>query len=73
MKFGIIASQNGRRETFPILNADTESDARADFEYLHPGWKIETIETNPFWWNNCLYNGHAVGHSHGFCTADSCY
>lgn len=22
---------------------------------------------------NCLYGGNAVGHSHGFCTADSCY
>jgi len=22
---------------------------------------------------NCLYNGEAIGHSKGFCTADSCY
>jgi hypothetical protein len=22
---------------------------------------------------NCLYGGNAIGHSDGFCTADSCY
>jgi hypothetical protein len=23
--------------------------------------------------DNCIYNGEAIGHSKGFCTADSCY
>lgn len=72
-KYGIIAEKNGQRATFPIVVFDTEIEARLDFEVCYPEWEIVTVESNPFWWNNCLYNGNAIGHSHGFCTADSCY
>jgi hypothetical protein len=31
------------------------------------------IFTTPAVTGNCIYGGNAIGHSHGFCTADSCY
>lgn len=36
-------------------------------------WYVYRRELNPVMWDNCLYSGRAVGHSYGFCTADSCY
>ena len=37
----------------------------------HEVWSFQEIELNQE--TNCLYGGLAVGHSSGFCTADSCY
>jgi hypothetical protein len=33
-----------------------------------------TVEASaPMPSGNCIYGGNAIGHSAGFCTADSCY
>lgn len=38
---------------------------------LHEEWSFQSIALQEQ--TNCLYGGIAVGHSYGFCTADSCY
>lgn len=40
-------------------------------ESAHEDWSFAPIDLMQE--TNCLYGGLAVGHTRGFCTADSCY
>lgn len=73
MKFGIVISKDATRKTLPQIEASSEDEAVSVALDENPGWEISLVEAEPFWWNNCLYNGQATGHSHGFCTAGACY
>lgn len=73
MKFGIIVRKDNVRRTLPLIEDCSKAMAIFVATVQNEGWEIDTVEENPFWWNNCLYGGNAVGHSHGFCTAGACY
>ena len=63
-------SNNGRGITY------MREDALASFMDRYTVTSITDAPPAPAWSDpvdNCLYGGNAVGHSKGFCTADSCY
>lgn len=71
-KYGIIIDNGTTRKTLPLIEAESKALAILSLP-SDLGAEVVSIEENPYMWNNCLYSGNAVGHSHGFCTADSCY
>jgi hypothetical protein len=51
---------------YSSMTVYVESDNTA-----HEVWSFQPVELMQE--TNCLYGGLAVGHTKGFCTADSCY
>lgn len=55
------------------VTADPEAFAATHGVTLLTVSERVSLPTLPMPEGNCLYGGNAVGHSHGFCTADSCH
>lgn len=55
------------------VTSDPEGFAQAwDVVVVSVAQHTDLFDTAPIT-DNCIYGGNAIGHSHGFCTADSCY
>jgi len=68
LKSGDVLASGEIVKTVSVIGFDAVMTTDKGIVFLDAASVVELNEET-----NCLYGGLAVGHTRGFCTADSCY